>query len=148
MESSQSCAARLTHYSTEPLTTGPDFDLLRLLIALAGEVHLNPGTPRYLCSICSKNVSLAKVPATCVQDTRIWYIQDVLVFETLRIIAEPMNGSVPPVGPHDSHVHLPHRLVPPTLPPCQTRRSTDFSGTPMESATNRRNLASSSSRTT
>ena len=41
----------------------------------------------------------------------------------LRIIVEPMAGSVSPVGRHRSHAHLPHRLVPPTRPPCQTRRS-------------------------
>ena len=58
--------------------------------------------------------SLAKVPATCVQDARIGYIQDVLVFETLRIIIEPMAGSVPPVGRHHSHARLPHRPVPHT----------------------------------
>ena len=105
MESSQSCAATLTHYSTEPLTTGPDYDPLLLLLApaLAGDVHPNPGPPKYPCS----RTSLAKVPATCVQDARIGYIQDVLVFETLRIIIEPMAGSVPPVGRN-------HRLVPPT----------------------------------
>ena len=57
MESSQSCAATLTHYSTEPLTTGPDFDLLLLLIALAGDVHPNLGPPTYHCSVCFKNVT-------------------------------------------------------------------------------------------
>ena len=50
--------------------------------------------------------SLGKIPATCVQDARIGYIQDVLVFETLRIIIEQMAGSVPPVGRHHSH-HIP-----------------------------------------
>ena len=40
---------------------------------------------------------------------------------------------------HHSHAHLHHHLVPPTRPPCQTRRSTYYSGTPMVSATNRRN---------
>ena len=35
--------------------------------------------------------------STCVQDVRIGYIQDVLVFETLRIIVKPMARSVPPV---------------------------------------------------
>ena len=45
----------------------------------------------------ASRTSLAKVPATCVQDARIGYIQDVLVFEMLRIIIEPMAGSVPPV---------------------------------------------------
>ena len=43
----------------------------------------------------ASQTSLAKVPATCVQDARIGYIQNVLVFETLRIA-----GSVPPVGRH------------------------------------------------
>ena len=52
------------------------------------------GTPARSAS----KTSLAKVPAaTCVQDVRIGYIQDVLVFETLRIIVKPMAGSVPPV---------------------------------------------------
>ena len=96
MESSQLYAATLTHYSTEPLTTGPNYDPLLLLLALAGDVHPNPGPSRYPCSSASKT-SLAKVPATCVQDVRIGYIQDVLVFETLRIIVKPMAGSVPPV---------------------------------------------------
>ena len=57
MESSQSCAATLTHYSTEPLTTGPDYDPLLLLLALTGDVHPNPGPPRYPCSVCFKNVT-------------------------------------------------------------------------------------------
>ena len=57
MESSQSCAAMLTHYSTEPLTPGPDYDPLPLLLALAGDVHPNPGPSRYPCSVCFKNVT-------------------------------------------------------------------------------------------
>ena len=57
MESSQSYAATLTHYSTEPLTTGPDYDPLLLLLALAGDVHPNPGPSRYPCSVCFKNVT-------------------------------------------------------------------------------------------
>ena len=35
-----------------------------------------------------------------------------------------LDGSVPPVGRHHSHAHHPHCIVPPTRPPCQTRRST------------------------
>ena len=50
-------AATLTHYSTEPLTTGPDYDPLLLLLALAGDVHPNPGSSRYPCSVCFKNVT-------------------------------------------------------------------------------------------
>ena len=58
----------------------------------------------------ASKTSLAKVPATCVHDARIGNIQDVLVFETLRIIIEPMAGSVPHVGHHHSLAHHPHRL--------------------------------------
>ena len=57
MESSQLYAATLAHYSTELLTTGPDYDPLRLLLALAGDVHPNSGLPRYPCSVCFKNVN-------------------------------------------------------------------------------------------
>ena len=57
MELSQSCAATLTHYSTESLTTGPDYDPLLLLLALASDVHPNPGPQRYPCSVCFKNVT-------------------------------------------------------------------------------------------
>ena len=57
MESSQLYAGTLTHYSTEPLTTGPDYDPLLLLLALAGDVHPNPGPSRYSCSVCFKNVT-------------------------------------------------------------------------------------------
>ena len=56
IESSRLYAAMLTHYSTEPLTTGPDYDPLLLLLAIAGDVHPNPGPPRYPCSVCFKNV--------------------------------------------------------------------------------------------
>ena len=54
IELSQLDAATLTHYSTEPLTTGPDYDLLLLLLA---HVHPNPGPSRYPCSVCFKNVT-------------------------------------------------------------------------------------------
>ena len=57
MESSQLYAATLTHYSTEPLTTGPDYDPLHLLLVLAGDVHPNPGPSGYPCSVCFKNVT-------------------------------------------------------------------------------------------
>ena len=62
MESSQSCAATLTHYSTEPLTPGPDYDPLLLLLALAGDVHPNPGPSRYPCS---KNVTSQRTSYLC-----------------------------------------------------------------------------------
>ena len=57
MESSLLYAATLTHYSTEPLTTGPNYDPLLLLLALAGDVRPNPGPSRYPCSVCFKNVT-------------------------------------------------------------------------------------------
>ena len=78
MESSQSRAALLNYYSTEPLTTGPDYDPLLLLLALSGDLHPNQdrqGTPARSVS----RTSLAKVSTTCVQDARIGYIQDVHV---------------------------------------------------------------------
>ena len=57
MESSHLYTATLTRYSTEPLTTRTDYDPLLLLLALAGDVHLNPGPSRYPCSVCFKNVT-------------------------------------------------------------------------------------------
>ena len=57
MESSQLCAATLTHYSTQPLTTGSDYDPLLLVLALAGDVHPHPGPSIYPCSVCFKNVT-------------------------------------------------------------------------------------------
>ena len=80
---------------------------------LAGDVHPNPGPPRYPCSDCFKNAT--SVHSRC------------LVCETSWIIVDLMNGSVPPVGRHHSHAHLPHRLIPHTHPPCQTSRSTYYS---------------------
>ena len=57
MESSQLYAATLTYYSTEPRTTGHNYDPLLLLLALAGDVHPNPGPSRYPCSVCFINVT-------------------------------------------------------------------------------------------
>ena len=57
MESSQLYTATLTHYSTEPMTTGPDYDPLLLLLALAGDVHPISGPSMYPCSVCFKNVT-------------------------------------------------------------------------------------------
>ena len=58
----------------------------------------------------ASKTSLARAPATCVQDVRIGYIQDVLIFETLRIIVMPLAGSVPPVWRH-------HKPRAPSAPP-------------------------------
>ena len=49
-------------------------------------IQARQGTPARSAS----KTYLAKVPATCVQDVRIGYIQDGLVFETLRIIVKPI----------------------------------------------------------
>ena len=54
---SQSYAVTLPDDSTEPLTTGPNYDPLLLLLVLAGDVHSNPGPPSYPCSVCFKNVT-------------------------------------------------------------------------------------------
>ena len=45
------------------------------------------------------------------------------MFETLRIIVEPMAGYVLPARRHHYHTHFPHGIIPPTLTTCQTRRS-------------------------
>ena len=57
MESSQLYAATLT--------TGPDNDPLLLLLALAGDVHPNPGPSRYPCSVCFKNVTSQSTSYLC-----------------------------------------------------------------------------------
>ena len=50
-------SSALAHYSTKPLTTGPDFDPLVLLIALSGDEHPNPGPSKCPCLVCFKNVA-------------------------------------------------------------------------------------------
>ena len=65
MASSQLYAATLTHYSTEPLTTGPVYHSLLLLLALAGDVHPNPGPSGYPCSVCFKNVTSQDTSYMC-----------------------------------------------------------------------------------
>ena len=65
LELSQLYAATLTHYSTEPRTTGPDYDPLLLLLALTGNVHPNPGPSRYPCSVCFKNVTIQGTSYLC-----------------------------------------------------------------------------------
>ena len=65
MESSLLYTATLTHYSTQPLTTGPDYDPLLLLLALAGDVHPNPGPSRYHCSVYFKNVTSQSTSYLC-----------------------------------------------------------------------------------
>ena len=200
---SQSCAATLTHYSPELLTTGPDFDPLLLLIALAGEVRPNPGPPRYPCSLCFKNVITIGTSYLCSRFQRLpparggtaqkkiihlanWSqlihpgpassltkfffgVESVMRVNAdsllIRAAATSTSGTLNDLTTdlimannnlcsrcshwlhsscsglrnvadyrranswicttcrtHHSHAHPPHRLVPPTLPPCQTRR--------------------------
>ena len=138
MESSQLYAATLTHYSTEPLITGPDYDPLFLLLALVGDVHPNPGPSRYPCSVCFKNATSQGTSYLCTICSHWVYSR----CSGLRNAADyrKANGWICTVCmSHHIHAHLHHRLIPLTRPPCQTRRSTYYSGTPMVSATNRRN---------
>ena len=75
------------------------------------------GTPARSAS----RTSLAKVPATCVQDARIGYIRDVQFFETVRIISAngwictasrtPRAPSPPPNPAHHIRQHLQHTTV-------------------------------------
>ena len=84
MKSSQLYAAALTHYSTEPLTTGPNYDPPLLLLALAGDVHPNPGPSRYPCSVCFKNVTSHGTSYLCTRCSH--WVHSRCFFETLRII--------------------------------------------------------------
>ena len=58
-------AATLTHYSTEQLTTGPDYDPQLLLLSVAGDVQPNPGPSRYPCWVCFKNVTSQCTSSLC-----------------------------------------------------------------------------------
>ena len=123
MESSKLYAATLTHYSTEPLITGPDYDPLLLLLALAGDVHPNLGPSRYHCSVCFKNVTSQGTSYLCTRCSH-WVHSRC---SGLRNAADyrKANGWICTVCMrHHSHAHLHHRLVRPTRPPYQTRRST------------------------
>ena len=138
MESSQLYAATLTHYSTEPLTTGSNYDQLLLLLALAGDVHPNPGPSRYPCSVCFKNVTSQGTSYLCTRCSH-------LVHSRCSGFRHPAdyrkaNGwictaCITPPRPRAS-----------SPPPCPThtptmsdKSSTYYSGTPMVSATNRWN---------
>ena len=123
MESSQSCAPMLTHCSTEPLTTGPDYDLLLRLVALAGDVHPNPVPPGYPARPASK-MSLAKVPATCVQDAGIEHsrcsgIRNVAdycrangwICTACRMPSQPRAPSPPPHHAHHVRQDVQHTTV-------------------------------------
>ena len=91
MESSQLYAATLTHYSTEPLTTGPDYDPLLLLLALAGDP--NPGPSRYPCSVCFKNVTSPGISYMCTRCSHCINSR----CSGLRNTADYRTLSVPPV---------------------------------------------------
>ena len=106
---SQSYAATRTHYSPEPMTTGPDYDTLLLLLALAGDVHTNPGPSRYLCSVCFKNVTSQ---CTSYLSTMCSHWVHLKCYG-LRSVADyrRTNGWIcTPVGRHHSHAHLLHHV--------------------------------------
>ena len=55
----------LSYATTLKLTTGPDYDPLLLLLSLSGDVHPNPGPPRYPCSVCFKYVTSQGISHLC-----------------------------------------------------------------------------------
>ena len=82
---SQLCAATLAHYSTEPQTTGSDFEPLILLIAKSGIVHPNLGPhTKYPCSVYFKNVTshyyIADTPGSTPPVKRVCYADDITVW--------------------------------------------------------------------
>ena len=129
MQSSRSYAASLTHYSTEPLITRPDLDPLLLPLAIAGELHPNPGPPKYPCSFCFKSVTSQCTNYLCTRCAH-WVHSRCSGIQNIADYCRS-NGCVCTTCrmPPQPHNPLPHRLVPPTHTPCQTRRSTYYSGT-------------------
>ena len=97
MESSQLYAATLTHISTEAADHRTRLRPTTSAVSPSPVMCTRTQDLQRTPARSASETSLAKAPATCVQDVRIGYIQDVLVFETLRIIVKPMAGSVPPV---------------------------------------------------
>ena len=121
--------ATLIRYSTEPLTIGPDFDLL-LLIAVARDVHPNPGRPRYSCSVSSQGTSYLCTRCSHWVHSRCSGLRNMAVNHrandwictTCGTPSQPRTPSPPPRPAHSS-----------------TKCSTYISGATMASATNRRN---------
>ena len=116
MGSSLLYAATLTHYSTVPLTTGPDYD----------------------CSVCLKNATSQGTSYLCTRclhwvHSRCSGLRNASDYRkangwicTACITPPRPRTHSPPPSPH-------------TRPPCQTSRSTYYSGTPMVSAIKRQN---------
>ena len=120
------CAATPTHYSTEPLTTGPDYDPLLRLLSLVSDVYPNPGPPRYPCSGCFKNVTSQDTSYLCTRcshwvHSRCSGLRNFVDYRRANSRICTTCGT--PTQPHA------------LSPPCQTRRPTYYSGTPMVSET-------------
>ena len=115
MESSQLYAATLTHYSTEPLTTGPDYVPLLLLLALDGDVHPNPGPSRYPCLVCLKNVTSQGTSYLCTRCSH--WVHSRCNGLRNAVDYRKANGWICTacMTPPPSHTHLHHHLVPPTM---------------------------------
>ena len=101
IELSQSCVATLTHYSTEPLITGPYYDPLFLQLDLAGDVHTNPGPPRYPCSVCFKNGTIEGNSYLCTRCS-LW-VQDVLYHRVNGLIYIACRTPPQPRAPVPQH---------------------------------------------
>ena len=124
-------------YGVESLTTGPDYDTLILLLALAGDVHPHPRPSRYPCSVCTSQ-GTSYLCTTCwhwihsrcsgLRNAADYRKANGWICTACMTPPQPRAHSPPPSPAHT-----------PTRPPCQTRRWTYYSGTPMVSATNRRN---------
>ena len=135
--SSQLYAATLTHFSTEPLTTGPDYDPLLLLLALAGDVHPNPGPSTYPCSVCFRNVTSQGTSYLCTRCSH-WVHSRC---SGLRNAADyrKANGWICTACMTPPQPHAPSPPPSPAHTPTMSDKTTYYSGTPMVSAINRRN---------
>ena len=137
MEASQLYAKTLTHYSTNPLTTGSDYDPLLLLLALAGDVHPNTGTPRYSCSVCFKNVTSQGTSYMCTRFSH-WVHSRC---SGLRNAADyrRANGWISTACMTRRQPRAPSPKPSPAHTPTMSDKTFNYSGMPMVSETNRRN---------
>ena len=88
-----------THYSTEPLTTGSEFDPLLLLLSLVRDVHPNPEPLSYHCSVCFKNVTRQCTSYLCTRCSEC-HRANGWIFTTCRTPRQPRAPSLPPSPAH------------------------------------------------
>ena len=121
MGSSQLCAATLTHYSTDLQTTGPHYNPLLLLLALASDVHPNPGPSQYPCSVCFTSQGTSYLCTRCsnwahsrcsgLRNTADYHKANGWIFTTCMRPPQPRAPSQPPSPAHHVRQDVQHTTV-------------------------------------